>query len=112
MRDEFRLETSCEMKAKKIPHLRKAGNEGISKLATKQMSRLASSFSLTEKRPFPQLRDRTDERNQTGILTLGLNLAPAFPLSEQWHWGFVTRYSGATVPESHRVPWPSDCRFR
>ena len=38
---------------------------------------LASSFSLSEKRPAQM--GGTDERNQTGILTFGLFLAPAFP---------------------------------
>jgi hypothetical protein len=63
----------------KNPSFRKAGNEGISKLGAIQMSRLASSFSLTEKRP-ARGRGRTDERNQTGILTFGLSLTPAFPV--------------------------------
>jgi hypothetical protein len=72
----FGWRPDAEMKAKKILHFGKAGNEGISQLAPKQMARLASSFSLSEKRP---ARSGTDERNQTGILTFGLNLAPAFP---------------------------------
>jgi hypothetical protein len=46
-----------------------------------------------------------DEHNQTGILTWGLDLAPAFPTqTRQWQWEFVAPYSGATVPESHGVP--------
>jgi hypothetical protein len=55
-----------------------------------------------------------DESNQTGILTCGLSLAPAFPArlgADQWLEArgyraleLVTRHSGATVPESHRVP--------
>jgi hypothetical protein len=46
-----------------------------------------------------------DEHSQTGILTSGLNLAPAFPVWwYQWLWESVTRYSGATVPDSHGVP--------
>ena len=48
---------------------------------------------------------RPDERNATGILTSGLNLAPAFPIRlDQWLWEFVARYSGATVPDFHGVP--------
>ncbi len=52
----------------------------------------------------PAPRDH-DEHNQTDILTWGLNLAPAFPvlMNDQWLWEFVARYSGATVPDSHRV---------
>jgi len=45
-----------------------------------------------------------DEHNQADILTSGINLAPALP-AFQWLWEFVTRYSGATVPDSHGVPW-------
>src|SRR5438132_13426860 len=63
---------------------------------------MVSSFSWTEKL-VPGLRDR-DERSLTGILNWGLNLAPAFPACDQWLWEFVARYSGATVPDSHRVP--------
>ena len=52
-----------------------------------------------------QLISAADERNQIGILTSGVNLAPAFPAeSGQWLWEFVARYSGATVPDSHGVP--------
>ena len=79
--------------------------------AAKQMPGLASSFSLSEKWT-PRKNEASDERNQTGILTFGLNLAPAFPISsrtDQWHLGLVSRYSGATVPDSHGVPCPSDC---
>ena len=60
----------------------------------KQFGRLASSFSWTEKLAeemaqasgLPNDRQSAcysfdrDERNQTGILTSGVNLAPAFPL--------------------------------
>ena len=34
----------------------------------------------------------------------GLDLAPAFPVFDQWPWEFVTRYSGVTVPDFHGVP--------
>ena len=47
-----------------------------------------------------------DERNQTGILTSGIKPRSRLPdpNSDQWHWEIVARYSGATVPEFHRVP--------
>jgi len=45
-----------------------------------------------------------DEHSQTDILTSGSNLTPAFPAFGQWPWEFVTRYSGATVPDFHGVP--------
>ena len=47
-----------------------------------------------------------DEHNPTGILTPGLNLSPAFPIADaiSGSWKIVSRYSGATVPDSHGVP--------
>ena len=56
----------------------------------------------------PVLRDH-DERIQTGILTSGLSLLPpSRPLTRREQlsglWEFVTCYSGATAPDSHRIP--------
>jgi hypothetical protein len=45
-----------------------------------------------------------DEHNQTGILTSASNLTPAFPNFRSVALGVCSRYSGATVPDSHRVP--------
>ena len=46
-----------------------------------------------------------DEHSQTGILTSGLEPRSRLPgLVDQWLWELVTRYSGATVPDSHGVP--------
>jgi hypothetical protein len=45
-----------------------------------------------------------DECNQTGILTSASILAPAFPSFRSVALGVCSRYSGATVPDSHRVP--------
>jgi hypothetical protein len=45
-----------------------------------------------------------DEHNQTGILTSASNLTPAFPDFQPVALGICSRYSGATVPDSHRVP--------
>jgi hypothetical protein len=45
-----------------------------------------------------------DECNQTGILTSASILAPAFPNFRLVALGVCSRYSGATVPDSHRVP--------
>jgi hypothetical protein len=51
----------------------------------------------------PARRD-LDEHNQTDILTSGLtSLPPSRTWWVQWLWEFVARYSGATVPDSHRV---------
>jgi hypothetical protein len=51
----------------------------------------------------PALRNR-DEHNQTGILTLASILTPAFPSLGLVALEVCSRYSGATVPDSHRVP--------
>jgi hypothetical protein len=55
--------------------------------ARKQIGRLASSFSLSEKSALagraggtPACCNHHDERNPTGILTPGLNLTPVFPI--------------------------------
>jgi hypothetical protein len=45
-----------------------------------------------------------DEHNQTGILTSASNLTPAFPFLRTVALGICSRYSGATVPDLHRVP--------
>ena len=56
----------------------------------------------------PAERDH-DERIQTGILTSGLSLLPPSRLLTRGGqlsglWEFVTCYSGATAPDSHRIP--------
>jgi len=47
-----------------------------------------------------------DEHRQTDILTSGLKPRSRLPelRQVQWHWEFVARYSGATVPDFHGVP--------
>ena len=51
----------------------------------------------------------TDEHSQTGILTSDLtSFPPSRPLMhkpDSGFWELVIRYSGATVPDSHGVPW-------
>jgi hypothetical protein len=51
---------------------------------------------------------RPDERRQADVLTLGLRTALPPSRSrvprKQWHWEFVTPYSGATVLDFHEVP--------
>jgi hypothetical protein len=46
-----------------------------------------------------------DEHRQADILTPGLEPYSRLPglTRDQWLWEFVARYSGATVPDSHRV---------
>ncbi len=73
---------------------------------------LASSFSLTEKSApgrtgiLPVSPKSRDEHRPTDILTSGLEPRSRLPgpLTNQWLWEFVARYSGATVPDSHGVP--------
>jgi len=76
----------------------KAFNEA----AERQFSELVSSFSLTEKLA-AHVGD-PDEHSQIGILTSGLTSLPPSQSFDQWRWEFVSRYSGATVPDSHGVP--------
>jgi hypothetical protein len=45
-----------------------------------------------------------DEHDQTGILASASILTPAFPSFRLVALGVCSRYSGATVPDSHRVP--------
>ena len=45
-----------------------------------------------------------DEHSQTGILTSASNRLPAFPIRFGGTLGICSRYSGATVPDFHRVP--------
>jgi hypothetical protein len=45
-----------------------------------------------------------DEHSQTGILTSASNRLPAFPMLIGGILGICSRYSGATVPDFHRVP--------
>ena len=54
----------------------------------------------------PTTEDGRDEHNLTGILTPGsASLPPSRPLSRPVAYGeFVTRHSGATVPDFHGVP--------
>ena len=64
--------------------------------------RLASSFSLTEKSAAHP--SDHDERSYVDILTPDLTSLPPSQSNDQWQWESVTRYSGATVPDSHGVP--------
>ena len=85
----------------------KASNEPCRKL----FDRLASSFSLTEKLVIAAtVTDRRynnrDEHSQTDILTSASYRLPAFPPPQSGAVasGICSRYSGATVPDFHRVP--------
>ena len=85
----------------------KASNESC----RKSSDRPASSFSLTEKPVIDAtVTDRRynnrDERSQTDILTSASNRLPAFPPPQSGAvaLGICSRYSGATVPDFHRVP--------
>jgi hypothetical protein len=69
------------------------------------LARRAGLILLLTEKFGPAKRDQ-DEHNQTDILTSGLTLLPPSrrARANQWLWEFVTRYSGATVPDSHGVP--------
>ncbi len=66
---------------------------------------LASSFPMTEK--WARVKPgNPDEYNPTGILTSGIEPGSRLPSRQtgQWLRKFVTRNSGATVPDLHGVP--------
>jgi hypothetical protein len=69
----------------------KSENEGIHRVQSRTRgTKLASSFSLSEKSAVPPARGDPDEHSQTGILTSGFGLAPAFPVAcvgDRWQWG-------------------------
>jgi len=67
----------------------------------KQIGRLAPSFSL--RRSAPKTFE-ADECNQTGILTLASDLFPPSRFLRNSGSGNCSHYSGATVPDFHRVP--------
>lgn len=75
--------------------------EEIRRAAQKQFGRTGLILLFAEKRPDTL---GADECNQTGILTSASNLTPAFPGLCPVALGICSRYSGATVPDSHRVP--------
>jgi hypothetical protein len=76
--------------------------KAFNEVAERQFSELVSSFSLTEK--LAAAKGNHDEHSQIGILTSGLTSLPPSQSFDQWRWEFVSRYSGATVPDFHGVP--------
>jgi hypothetical protein len=70
--------------------------------AQKQFERTGPILLIAEKRSDTP---GADECNQTGILTSASNLTPAFPDFRPVALGIRSRHSGATVPDSRRVPW-------
>ena len=75
--------------------------EEIRRAAQKQFGRTGLILLFAEKCPDTL---GADECIQTGILTSASNLTPAFPNFRSVALGICSRYSGATVPDSHRVP--------
>lgn len=69
---------------------------------------LASSFARRRSSPDPMDWGTTSTIGAISGLRAA-NLAPAFPVFwTSGFWGFVTRYRGATVPDSHGVSANSD----
>jgi hypothetical protein len=90
------------LEMKKPPDSGKTGNEGILRIPAKTVRRAGLIFLFAEK--LVEVFSDRDEHNQTGILTSASNLTPAFPIFRPVALGICSRYSGATVPDSHRVP--------
>ena len=91
------------LKTKNLQTPAKRRMKAFNEPCRKPFDRLASSFSLTEKSAARTAADR-DEHSQTGILTSASNRIPAFPIRFGGTLGICSRYSGATVPDFHRVP--------
>ena len=87
------------LKQKRL-QFRKTGMKAFDESAQKQFEQTGLILLFAEKRP----ERGADECNQTGILTSASNLTPAFPSFRSVALGVCSRYSGATVPDSHRVP--------
>jgi hypothetical protein len=98
----LRDQREIEGQNKKASNSGKTGNEGILRIPMKTVHR-AGLILLFDGEVGPALRDH-DEHNQTGILTSASILTPAFPNFHPVALGICSRYSGATVPDSHRVP--------
>ena len=94
----FNLLTSI-LKQKRL-HSTNREMKAIRRIRAKTVRAAGLILLFAEKRPDTL---GADERNQTGILTSASNLTPAFPLASV-ALGICSRYSGATVPDSHRVP--------
>ena len=98
-------ETSAEPENEKAFRPRRKEAEGTLQTPPKTVRR-AGLILLFDGEAGSGERSR-DEHNRTGILTWGsTSLPPSRPLARPVaYWEFVTRYSGATVPDLHGVPW-------
>ena len=93
-----------EDQKKKPSTLRKSENEGIQRFPATRMAGsslillIDGEVSALNLRAFGRaIRDRYPDS--------GFHLAPAFPVFQtSGLWEFVTRYSGATVPDFHGIP--------
>jgi hypothetical protein len=97
----LRDQREIEGQNKKASNSGKTGNEGILRIPMKRVHR--AGLILLFDGEVGRTGDH-DEHNQTGILTSASNLTPAFPNFHPVALGICSRYSGATVPDSHRVP--------
>ncbi len=89
------------LKTKKPPDSGKTGNEGIQRVLLKTDQQAGSILLFAEK---CSESFGTDERSQTGILTLASDLFPPSRSLRTSGIGNCSHYSGATVPDLHRVP--------
>ena len=89
------------LKTKKPPDSGKTGNEGIRRVLLKTDQQAGSILLFAEK---CSESFGTDERSQTGILTLASDLFPPSRSLRTSGIGNCSHYSGATVPDLHRVP--------
>ncbi len=95
------------MKAFNEFHPAQAGQTGLILLLTEKLAEAISARTIQHCRVESA---STDEHRQIDILTSGLTSLPpshaahAIMIRSSGLWEFVTRYSGATVPDFHGVP--------
>jgi len=99
----LRDQSGIEAENKKALDSGNTGNEGIQRIPPKTVQR-AGLILLIDGEVGRVIYPGHDEHTQTGILTSASNLTPAFPSLRTVALGICSRYSGATVPDSHRVP--------
>jgi hypothetical protein len=98
----FTIERPARSLKIKASRLRKRGMEEIRRTRQKTVLSDWSHPSLCGE--VTEVSFGPDEYNQTGILTSASSLTPAFPSLRTVALEVCSRYSGATVPDSHRVP--------
>ena len=104
------ISSSSSKKTKTPSSHDKSENEGIQRILSALAAQAGLILLFDGEVVRPAKRDETDEHSQTGILTSDLtSFPPSHPSRvarpDSGFGELVIRYSGATVPDSHGVPW-------